>query len=118
MSGRTPAVCGTSAGYKKHRRNGEDACEPCRIAHRDYQRVRKTNIAAGTWTPRRIGPRSTGSLAPVRVAYTPLDALVVAKALTYYARMMRSTHASHVPGAWGQAEAAKRLRTELLERAS
>lgn len=28
------APCGTPAAYMRHRRNGEDACEPCREANR------------------------------------------------------------------------------------
>ncbi|MCL1871839.1 MAG: hypothetical protein FWF90_15695 [Promicromonosporaceae bacterium] len=31
---RATIVCGTEAAYKRHRRNGEDACEPCLEAHR------------------------------------------------------------------------------------
>jgi hypothetical protein len=29
---------GTRGGYQGHRRRGEEACEPCRIANRDFQR--------------------------------------------------------------------------------
>lgn len=28
-----PDACGTSAGYQRHRRNGETACRPCLTAH-------------------------------------------------------------------------------------
>ena len=49
---------GTSAGYQKHRRDGEEACDPCRIAksarsaderHRDTEEVALTG---GSWQPR------------------------------------------------------------------
>jgi len=30
--------CGTEAAYRRHRNHGEDACELCLIAHRDYTR--------------------------------------------------------------------------------
>lgn len=34
-----PAVrCGTESGYTTHRQRGEDACDPCRTAHREYHR--------------------------------------------------------------------------------
>lgn len=32
------AACGTDAGYQQHRRSDESPCEPCREAHRVYQR--------------------------------------------------------------------------------
>lgn len=32
------ARCGTRAGYKAHRRKGEEPCEPCNTAHLAYQR--------------------------------------------------------------------------------
>lgn len=38
MTGR-PAACGTRAGYMRHKRAGEDACEPCKEANRAYFRV-------------------------------------------------------------------------------
>ena len=28
-----PAPCGTDGGYRRHRDNGEDACDPCKAAH-------------------------------------------------------------------------------------
>ena len=31
--------CGTDAGYQAHRKDGEDACDPCAAAHRDYMRA-------------------------------------------------------------------------------
>lgn len=30
------AQCGTRSGYDRHRRNGEDACGPCKAACADY----------------------------------------------------------------------------------
>lgn len=33
------AVCGTDAAYIRHQRLKETPCEPCRTAHREYQRV-------------------------------------------------------------------------------
>lgn len=38
---RTPITCGTRSGYSRHRRKGEDACDPCRQANADYSRVWK-----------------------------------------------------------------------------
>lgn len=35
-----PAVCGTTSGYKKHRRNGEEACDPCKVGHAADARAR------------------------------------------------------------------------------
>lgn len=35
------ARCGTSSGYERHRRLGEQVCQECREAYRDYQRVYK-----------------------------------------------------------------------------
>lgn len=29
--------CGTYPAYKRHKKYGEDACQPCKIAHRKYQ---------------------------------------------------------------------------------
>lgn len=37
---RTP-VCGTTAGYARHRRAGEPACDACRHASRDYNTARR-----------------------------------------------------------------------------
>lgn len=31
--------CGTTAGYKRHRRRGDPACQRCLAAHRAYQRA-------------------------------------------------------------------------------
>lgn len=44
-----PAVCGTRGGYRKHRRNKEKACDPCRQANNDAdRRLRNT----GTTKPK------------------------------------------------------------------
>ena len=32
------APCGTQAAYKRHQRNGEEPCDPCRAAWSAYQR--------------------------------------------------------------------------------
>lgn len=37
-TGRTPRVCGSPSGYERHRRNGEDPCDPCRRAHNARKR--------------------------------------------------------------------------------
>lgn len=31
--------CGTQGGYSRHRWRGEEPCDPCRLAWRDYQRA-------------------------------------------------------------------------------
>lgn len=31
-----PEFCGTNRGYHQHHRLGQDKCEPCIQAHRDY----------------------------------------------------------------------------------
>ena len=36
---RGPGGCGTDAGYKAHKRNKEDACQPCKTAHNQYDKV-------------------------------------------------------------------------------
>jgi hypothetical protein len=32
--------CGSDRGYDYHRKHGEEACEPCKEAHRTMQRLR------------------------------------------------------------------------------
>lgn len=32
-------ACGTEAAYKRHRRHGEDPCQPCKDAYNAAQRV-------------------------------------------------------------------------------
>jgi hypothetical protein len=40
MSARQPAPCGTLRGERRHRRAGEQPCEPCLEARRAYDRSR------------------------------------------------------------------------------
>ena len=44
---KAPAECGTEAGYKRHRRLGEESCADCRRAVRDAQEDRAARHAAG-----------------------------------------------------------------------
>jgi len=44
---KAPAECGTEAGYKRHRRLGEETCEDCRRAVRAAQEDRAARDAAG-----------------------------------------------------------------------
>lgn len=37
--GRPLKPCGTDAAHKRHRVRGEEPCEPCRKAHREYSRA-------------------------------------------------------------------------------
>lgn len=38
----TPGLkCGTYAGYSRHQKRGEEPCEACRVAHREYMRAYK-----------------------------------------------------------------------------
>lgn len=39
LSGPSRVKCGTYTGYVKHRKRGEDACEPCLKAKREYYRA-------------------------------------------------------------------------------
>lgn len=36
---------GTRSGYNRHRRHGEEACEACLAAEREYQRLHKRGYA-------------------------------------------------------------------------
>lgn len=45
---------GTRAGYERHRRNGERACEPCLVANRDLQRIRRLCPAYNRGNARRV----------------------------------------------------------------
>lgn len=42
--------CGTYAAYRRHLRNGEEACDLCKQAYRDYQNDRN-GYGAGLGTP-------------------------------------------------------------------
>lgn len=44
---KAPAECGTEAGYKRHRRLGEESCTDCRRAVREAQEDRAARHAAG-----------------------------------------------------------------------
>lgn len=35
-----PVECGTDPGYYRHRRDGSDACDPCKDAHNQAERAR------------------------------------------------------------------------------
>lgn len=39
-SGRPPAPCGTTAAYKRHHKNGETPCQPCKDAHAADKRAK------------------------------------------------------------------------------
>lgn len=41
MSPLPPPACGTASGYKRHRRIGEQACEPCLAANAAYNQGRR-----------------------------------------------------------------------------
>lgn len=45
--------CGTYGGYQRHKRDGEDACEPCREANNTYARDyrRRTGQTSSTLMP-------------------------------------------------------------------
>lgn len=38
-------ACGSDAGYRRHRRRGEEACPPCREAHAAYARLRRSVLS-------------------------------------------------------------------------
>lgn len=38
----TLIACGSDAGYRRHRRRGEEACRSCREAHSAYARLRRS----------------------------------------------------------------------------
>jgi hypothetical protein len=40
------AECGTHSGYGAHRRRGDEACQPCKRAHADYENARRKARAA------------------------------------------------------------------------
>ena len=39
MTRKNAAVCGTNGGYQRHRRQGEEPCDPCREAKSAYNRA-------------------------------------------------------------------------------
>lgn len=121
MSPRKVAECGTPSGYRRHRKNGEDACIACKAATAKYNRERNAILRGTGAQPRRraVGVVTAAAPAPVltgtlRVTLPAADALMAAKALAHYARTLRSTRASHIAGATAQASSAEHLRDDLL----
>lgn len=43
--GRRLAECGTWSAYKRHKRRGEEACEPCRMAALEQSRKQREKLA-------------------------------------------------------------------------
>lgn len=43
--GRRLAECGTWSAYKRHKRNGEEACEKCKEAARERSRAQRERVA-------------------------------------------------------------------------
>lgn len=43
--GRRLAECGTWSAYKRHKRRGEEPCEPCRLAAQEQSRKQREKIA-------------------------------------------------------------------------
>ena len=60
------AECGTLAGYTRHRRADETACDECKAAHRDY--IRSFRAAKG------VSPSSMRLTRARRRAHTRLAA--------------------------------------------
>lgn len=56
---REPSECGTDAGHNAHRRKKEPVCDPCRLAHNEYQCEYKRRRRAGKiptgWTAAKCG---------------------------------------------------------------
>ncbi|QSM00103.1 helix-turn-helix DNA binding domain protein [Gordonia phage Cashline] len=49
-SGRPTSACGTPSAYYRHRRNGDEACQPCKAAvsrHQTEMRQRRAERAEG-----------------------------------------------------------------------
>ena len=47
-------VCGTDAGYQRHRRAGEDPCDPCKEARRNYVRSHRAKRGGIADSSRRL----------------------------------------------------------------
>ena len=48
VTGRPPtAPCGTVAAYKRHRRNGEEPCQPCKDANAAATKARRKRAGGG-----------------------------------------------------------------------
>lgn len=52
----TRSGCGTANGRQAHHRRGEQPCDPCRRAHREYERARRAR-AGGPRTRQRLVAR-------------------------------------------------------------
>lgn len=39
--------CGTHTGYGRHRAAGEEACEPCKVAHAEHERRQRNRNCSG-----------------------------------------------------------------------
>lgn len=46
VASRRTAACGTNSGFVAHSARGEKVCEPCRLAHVEYQRNYRRRKAA------------------------------------------------------------------------
>ena len=57
----SPAECGTRSGYRRHRRLGEQACEPCLAAMREHAKPRRY------W--RQTVGETRGDMCPLRPAH-------------------------------------------------
>ena len=54
-NGMIKAACGTSAGYRKHKRDGENACPDCMRASRDASREARKNLPRNPQKPAECG---------------------------------------------------------------
>lgn len=45
----TDNACGTLPGWSRHRRRGEDICEPCRLARNAYQNDANRRKSYARW---------------------------------------------------------------------
>lgn len=54
-NGKIKAAHGTPAGYRKHKRDGEDACPACMIASRDFSREARKHLPRNPQKPAECG---------------------------------------------------------------
>ena len=54
-----PDLCGTTRGYNKHHREGEQPCQPCLDAQRDYRRAYRARTVPPA--AQRTDPADTGA---------------------------------------------------------
>lgn len=83
------AQCGTYAGYIRHRRSQETACEACIFARIDYSRswrIRNNKIATISVTPRLLGLLLSGDPDALRQAVAELGQRTVDAAKVVAAR--------------------------------